>query len=157
MSPKSGTASLITRFMGSTWGPPGADRPHVGLMNLAIWAVIQLNHRNSRFLIVSGRILYHKTASGAYKENADQQLRSQRTPLPRPCVARSSADIMYTVQDERVCLLWWMTSTTYRISVFSNYMKFKHIYMLIEVEIATTFSAAIDKKSHQNDGIYVAV
>ena len=132
--------------MGPTWVLSAPGRPHVGLMNLAIWAVIQLNNRNSRFLIVSGRILYHKTASGAYKENADQQLRSQKTPLPRPCVARSSADIMYTVQDERVCLLWWMTSTTYTISVFSNDMKFKHIYMLKEVEIATTFSALVIKK-----------
>ena len=35
--------SLITKFMGPTWGPPGDYRPHVGLMNLSIWAQGQ-NH-----------------------------------------------------------------------------------------------------------------
>ena len=28
---------LIARFMGPAWGPSGADRTHVGPMNLAIW------------------------------------------------------------------------------------------------------------------------
>ena len=32
-------APLIARLMGPTWGPSGADRTHVGPMNLAIWAV----------------------------------------------------------------------------------------------------------------------
>ena len=35
--------SLVARFMGPTWGPPGSCRPqvgpHVGLMKLAIWGV----------------------------------------------------------------------------------------------------------------------
>ena len=30
--------SLIARFMGPIWGPPGTDRTQVGPVNLAIWA-----------------------------------------------------------------------------------------------------------------------
>ena len=30
---------LKTRFMGPTWGPPGADRTQVGPMNFAIWDI----------------------------------------------------------------------------------------------------------------------
>ena len=29
--------SLIARLLGPTWGPSGADRPHVGPMNFPIW------------------------------------------------------------------------------------------------------------------------
>ena len=32
--------SLIARFMGPTWGPPGADRTQVGPMNFAIWVYL---------------------------------------------------------------------------------------------------------------------
>ena len=31
---------LIARFMGPTWGLPGADRAQVGHMNFAIWVVM---------------------------------------------------------------------------------------------------------------------
>ena len=34
---QSHVATLIARFMGPTWGPPGADRAHVGPMKIAIW------------------------------------------------------------------------------------------------------------------------
>ena len=30
---------LIARFMGPTWGPSGANRPHVSPMNFVIWAI----------------------------------------------------------------------------------------------------------------------
>ena len=40
-------SSLIARFMGPTWGPPGSCRHHVGLMNLAIWVVSEINRARS--------------------------------------------------------------------------------------------------------------
>ena len=35
-----GSHTLIAKFMGPTWGPPGSCRPHVGPMNFAIWDAI---------------------------------------------------------------------------------------------------------------------
>ena len=37
-------ASLIARFMGPTWGRQGPGGPHVGPMNLAIWALNYFQH-----------------------------------------------------------------------------------------------------------------
>ena len=36
--------TLIARFMGPIWGPPGADRTQVGPMNLAIWEITSIDY-----------------------------------------------------------------------------------------------------------------
>ena len=49
--PTTYATSLIVRFMGPTWDPSGADRTHVGPMNLVIWGVLVLTHRMPSALV----------------------------------------------------------------------------------------------------------
>ena len=65
---------LIARFMGPTWGPPGADRTQVGSM-LGPWSLLSL-HLQTKFWIQLGFVNYSISSTGVISANSGFNLYS---------------------------------------------------------------------------------